>query len=165
MEKEPENRFVPRERTVEGLDIDRYMGLWYEIARFDHRFERGMDNVTAQYERTGENRVKVTNSGFRDGKRHLARGKARIPDPKHPGRLEVSFFLWFYADYYVMELGEDYSYALVGSSSDKYLWILARTPDLPKETTDHLLACARERGYDTSKLIWVGQQSDGGQAR
>ena len=77
----------------------------------------------------------------------------------------MSFFLWFYADYYVMELGEDYSYALVGSSSDKYLWILARTPDLPKETTDHLLACARERGYDTSKLIWVGQQSDGGQAR
>ena len=79
MEKEPENRFVPRERTVEGLDIDRYMGLWYEIARFDHRFERGMDNVTAQYERTGENRVKVTNSGFRDGKRHLARGIRNIP--------------------------------------------------------------------------------------
>lgn len=70
MEKEPENRYVPRERTVEGLDIDRYMGLWYEIARFDHRFERGMDNVTTQYERTGENRVKVTNSGFRNGKRH-----------------------------------------------------------------------------------------------
>ena len=73
MEKEPENRYVPRERTVEGLDIDRYMGQWYEIARFDHRFERGRDNVTAQYERTGENRVKVTNSGFRNGKRHLAR--------------------------------------------------------------------------------------------
>ena len=76
----------------------------------------------------------------------------------------MSFFLWFYADYYVMELGEDYSYALVGSSSDKYLWILARTPYLPQKTLEHLLACARERGYDTSKLIWVVQQSDGGQA-
>ena len=64
MEKEPENRYVPRERTVERLDIDRYMGLWYEIARFDHRFERGMDNVTAQYERAGGNRVKVTNMGL-----------------------------------------------------------------------------------------------------
>ena len=84
MEKEPENRYVPRERTVERLDIDRYMGLWYEIARFDHRFERGMDNVTAQYERAGGNRVKVTNIGFRHGKRHLAHGKARIPDPEHP---------------------------------------------------------------------------------
>ena len=164
MEKGPENRYVPRERTVEDLDIDRYMGQWYEIARFDHRFERGMDNVTTQYERTGENRVKVTNSGFRNGKRHLAHGKARIPDLKHPGKLEVSFFLWFYADYYVMELGEDYSYALVGSSTDKYLWILARTPYLPQKTLEHLLACARERGYDTSKLIWVEQQSDGGQA-
>ena len=76
----------------------------------------------------------------------------------------MSFFLWFYADYYVMELGEDYSYALVGSSSDKNLWILARTPYLHQKTLEHLLACARERGYDTSKLIWVEQQSDGGQA-
>ena len=90
MEKEPENRYVPRERTVERLDIDRYMGLWYEIARFDHRFERGMDNVTAQYERAGGNRVKVTNIGFRHG--IWRTGKPASPTRSIPGSWKCRSF-------------------------------------------------------------------------
>jgi lipocalin len=79
-----------------------------------------------------------------------------MPDPNEPGKLKVSFFLWFYADYFVLELDEiNYSYALIGSKSDKYLWILSRDKDLPKTTIDFLLGKAKERGYDTSKLIWV----------
>ena len=157
MEKESENR---RDETVAALDVDRYMGLWYELARFDHRFERGMGCVTAFYERRSDGRIAVTNSGYRNGCRKTARGKARVPDPSRPGRLKVSFFLWFYSDYYVLELSDDYSYALIGSRSDRYLWVLSRTPYLPEKTRNRLLDRARRRGYDTSKLIWTSQDQD-----
>lgn len=146
--------------VVSRLEIERYMGLWYEIARFDHRFECGMENVTACYRLLDSGRVAVENTGWRRGKRHVARGKARIPDPAQPGRLRVSFFLFFYSDYYVLELADDYSYALVGSSRNKYLWILSRTPDPAPRDVAHLLECARNRGYDVSKLIWVSHRRE-----
>lgn len=155
------NGVVPPGPTVPVLDVDRYMGLWYEIARFDHRFERAMERVTARYERRSADKVAVFNSGWRNGRLSTARGKARIPDLSRPGRFRVSFFLWFYSDYFVLELAEDYSYALVGSSSAEYLWILSRTPRLEPQVIEHLLACARSRGYDTSKLLWVSQSDKG----
>ena len=146
-----------RQKTVGQLDVRRYMGLWYEIARYDHRFERGMSDVTAEYVLRENGMISVINRGTKDGKRHVARGKAKMPDKSQPGRLKVSFFLWFYSDYYILELAEDYSYVLIGSSSDKYLWILSRTPQLGEEQKNFLLSCARQRGYDTSKLLWVEQ--------
>ena len=150
---------VPADRsTVQQLDLERYMGTWYEIARFDHSFERGLTAVTARYELQPNGRIRVINSGYKgspDGAYSEAIGKAKQPDPEQPGKLKVAFFLFFYADYFVMELDPEYQWALIGSSSDKYLWILSRTPRLEQETLDQILAKAKSRGYDTDQLIWV----------
>lgn len=143
--------------TVKQLDLERFMGRWYEIARYDHRFERGMSHVTATYSLLGDGRIRVVNEGVKDGKRKVARGKGKQPDASQPGKLKVSFFLWFYADYYVLDIAPDYSYVLVGSSSDKYLWIMSRTKTLPRPVLYTLLDNLRQRGYDTSKLIFVEQ--------
>lgn len=142
--------------TVREVDIPRYMGVWYEIARYENSFEKDMTNVTATYTLKANGRIKVENAGFRNGERKKATGRAKLPDPKEPGKLKVAFFLWFYADYYILELDrENYNYALVGSSSDKYLWILSRTRQLPKDVLDRLLNLASQRGYDTQKLIYT----------
>lgn len=142
--------------TVASLDLSRYMGLWYEIARYENSFERGMTGVTATYTLLPDGKVRVENAGFKNGVRKHAVGRAFCPDKTQPGKLKVSFFLWFYSDYYVLELDEDnYGYALVGSSSDKYLWILSRTPSLPEETKDKLISSAQNRGYDVRKLLFT----------
>ncbi|MDO5341728.1 MAG: lipocalin family protein [Bacteroidia bacterium] len=144
--------------TVKELNIERYMGSWYEIARFDHRFERGLVGCMANYELQSDGKVKVTNTGYRkslDGKFKESVGKAYRPDDNVPGKLKVSFFLNFYSEYNVLELAPDYRYALIGSKSDSYLWILSRTPELSQDDLDFLLGSAKARGYDTSKLIWV----------
>ena len=147
--------------TVRNVDLEKYMGKWYEIARYDHSFERNLVGVTATYTLLPGNRIRVVNQGHKntlDGSLKSAVGKAKVPDLNDPGKLKVSFFLWCYADYYILELAEDYSYALIGSSSDNYLWILSRTPVLPQATLDLILEKAQKRGYDTSKLIFVKQQ-------
>lgn len=144
--------------TIKNLDLQRYMGTWYEIARYDHSFEKDLTAVTATYELFPDGKIIVWNQGYKntpDGKLKKAKGKAKQPDPSDPGKLKVAFFLFFYADYYILELDKNYQWALVGSSSDDYLWILSRTPFLQKETLDHILSLAGARGYDTGKLIMV----------
>ena len=148
--------------TVEHLDLERYMGLWYEIARYDHRFERGLTEVTATYILRPDGTIRVENRGCKRNSPYdicrTATGHAKIPDPAQPGKLKVSFFLNFYSDYYVLELDqENYNYALIGSSTDKYLWILSRTPQLPEEIKKKLVTAAERRGYDTSRLQWIEQ--------
>lgn len=144
--------------TVKQLDIPRFMGKWYEIARYEHTFEKGMTYVTAEYSLLPDGKIRVINRGMKNGKPKEIIGKARQPDPiEYPGRLEVSFFLWFYADYYILELDKDYQHAIIGSNTDKYLWILSRSPEIPKDTLDKLLTNIRQRGYDLSKLIFVKQ--------
>jgi len=148
--------------AVKELDIQKYLGTWYEIARYNHSFERGLIGVTANYSLRKDGKIKVLNSGYKnsfDGKVSQAVGKAKIPDPiNEPAKLKVSFFLFFYGDYYVMELDKDYQWALVGSSSDKYLWILSRKPQMEKELYQELLDKLQKRGYDVSKLIKVEQK-------
>ncbi len=146
--------------TVKVLDLNRYLGTWYEIARFDHRFERGMDGCKAHYSLQEDGLIKVVNSGYKNGDKAQykeAVGKAKRPNSSEQGKLKVSFFWIFYGDYYVLELADDYRYALIGSSSDRYLWILSRTPKMNETDLNHLLQKAKERGYDTQKLIWVKQ--------
>ena len=144
--------------TVKQLDLKRFMGKWYEIVRFEHRFEKGMTHVTADYSMLPNGKIKVVNRGIKDGKPKEITGKAKQPDPlKYPGRLEVSFFLWFYSDYYVFEIDKNYQYAVIGSSSDKYLWILSRTPQLSENILKRLLQNIKQRGYDLSKLVYVKQ--------
>ena len=143
--------------TIDNLDLKRYMGRWYELARFDHRFERNMERCEAYYALESDGNIAVRNSGIdtKTGLLRIADGKAKLG--KQPGQLRVSFFLFFYSDYNVVALGENYDWALVGSKSPKYLWILSRTPSLPESTIEHILAIARARGYDTDNRIWVRQ--------
>ena len=141
---------------VAALDLNRYLGDWYEIARFDHSFERGLDFCKANYALREDGKIAVTNTGIKEGKNKTSNGKAKTTDT--PALLRVSFFGPFYSDYRVMLLDTDYQWALIGSKSAKYLWILSRTPELPKETLDTNLAEAQRRGYDITKLIWVKQK-------
>ena len=141
--------------TVASLDLKRYLGTWHEIARFDHSFERGLTHAKAQYSLNADGTVTVKNGGIKKGESKVSVGKAKTTDT--PGLLRVSFFGPFYSDYRVMKLSDDYSCALVGSGSSKYLWILSRTRRVPDDILGSMLDEAARRGYDTSKLIWVDQ--------
>ena len=143
---------------VAALDLNRYLGEWYEIARFDHSFERGVEQAKANYSLKADGTIAVVNSGVKNGKQKTAVGKGKKTDT--PGLLRVSFFGPFYADYRVMMIDEDYTYALVGSGGADYLWILSRTSGLPETAKSELLAEAQRRGYDTNKLIWVRHGKD-----
>ena len=144
--------------TVDSFDLSRYLGDWYEIARFDHSFERGMDNTMAQYILQDDGKVIVLNTGWENGKFKLAEGKAEYKDPEgDPGHLRVSFFLFFYSDYNIMMVDENYQISLVGSKAKNYLWILSRTPVPDPDLLQMVLEEAENRGYDVSKLIWVDQ--------
>jgi lipocalin len=139
--------------TVENFNLKNFMGRWYEIARFDHRFERGMTDVTADYTLQSDGMVEVVNEGMRGGKLHRSVGRAKTTS--HPGQLKVSFFWIFYSDYNILEVGEGGQWALVGSRSPQYLWILSRTPTLPEATVDYIVSQASKRGYDVDKLIFL----------
>ena len=142
--------------TVQSVDLNRYLGYWYEIAKYDHYFERDLDYAMAKYTLREDGRIDVLNTGIKDGRAKDAKGIAKTTDV--PGLLRVSFFGPFFSDYRIMMLDDDYQYALVGGKTDKFLWILSRTPQLDDETKSLILAEAERRGYDTSKLIWVKQQ-------
>ena len=147
--------------TVKSLELERYLGKWYEIARFPHSFEKGLVGVTATYSLREDGKIKVLNQGYKstlDGKLKTAIGKAYIPDMNDLGKLRVSFFLFFYGDYFILELDPDYQWVLIGSSSDKYLWILSRTAQLEKTRLEELIRFAKNRGYNTNQLLMVPQK-------
>ncbi|MAK64669.1 MAG: lipocalin [Maricaulis sp.] len=147
-------------QTVGTVDLDRYAGLWFEIFRADHSFERDCDGVTAFYERQGEDRVRVINrcwQGGLEGELDIANGRARLPDPSDTSRLEVSFFGPFYGDYWVIDLAEDYSWALVSEPAGRYLWMLSRTPRPDPALIEARLQSLRDRGFDTDGLIFPEQ--------
>lgn len=149
--------------VVKDFDLEKYLGTWYEIVRYDHRFERGLTGVTATYSLETDGTIKVVNAGYKDsleGERSEAIGKAKIPDPDIPSKLKVSFFWIFYADYFVLELDPEYQWAVVGSKSDSYLWILSRTPQMDQAIYMELLSRLTKRGYDIQKLIQVEQKSN-----
>lgn len=144
---------------IDALNVTRFLGRWYEIARYDHRFERGIDYAMAEYELKRNGSIRVTNSGTKDEVFRSVTGHAFQPDPlRNPARLRVSFFRPFYSDYRVLWLSPDYNYAIIGSKSPKYLWILSRLPDIPFEILDTMMDEITERGYSMDELIWVKQQ-------
>ncbi len=146
--------------TITAFDLNRYLGKWYEVARYDHVFERGLVGTTAEYSLRDDGKIKVLNSGYLetlDGSYQESIGKAKPNSNGKPGQLRVSFFGPFYGNYYILDLAPDYSYSVVGSSSPKYLWILSRTPHLSTEVQSKILNNLQKRGYDTTKLIWVEQ--------
>lgn len=141
--------------TVDSVNLERYMGTWYEIQRLPNSFEEGLNCVTATYSLDEDGDIHVLNKGYGDGEWEDAKGYARVPDPEVPGELEVSFFRPFYGDYYIIELDPNYQYVLVGSPSREYLWILARSPELDSTTVNMLKIKASELGFDTSKMLDV----------
>jgi len=146
--------------TVKELDLNRYLGKWYEIARFPHSFEKNLVGVTATYSLRDDGKIKVLNQGYKNtlnGELSVAIGKAKIPNKLEPAKLKVSFFWIFYGDYYVLELDENYQYVMIGSSSPKYFWILCRTPQMDSAIYEMLLEKARKRGYNLDKLVKVLQ--------
>ena len=149
---------IPKKaKAVDNFDVKKYLGTWYEIARFDFRFERDMDNTTAQYQLIKEGKVSVLNSGFNYKKNEWkkANGVAKFRGGKNKTALKVSFFGPFYAGYNVIALDKNYQYALVAGNDLDYLWILSRTKSIPEDIKAQYLKIASDIGYDTSRLIWV----------
>ena len=140
---------------IESFDLTRYLGKWYEIARFDHSFERGLSQVSAEYVLMDNDKIKVINEGVKNGKTKTAIGKAFRPEAEdEPALIRVSFFLFFYSDYRILWIDPDYQLVLVGGSSKNYLWILSRSPKIEKAALDHIVSIASSKGYDTTKLIF-----------
>lgn len=147
-------------KPVDRFKLERYLGQWHEIARLDHSFERGLSRVTANYSLRDDGGVKVVNRGYsaKDDKWKEAEGRAYFVEAPDRGYLKVSFFGPFYGAYIVFELDhENYQYSLVSGPDKSYLWILARSPRLPEDVKDMLIAKAAAAGFDTAKLIFVGQ--------
>jgi len=148
--------------AVNEFELDRYLGNWYEIARLDHSFERGLNNITAKYSLRDDGGVKVVNSGYskEDSEWQQAEGKAYFVNEADSGHLKVSFFGPFYGSYVIFDLDKDnYQYAFVSGPDTSYLWLLARTPQLDQTILDRFKKRSRELGFDTSKLIYVEHDS------
>lgn len=145
---------------VTGFDLNRYLGRWYEIARLDHSFERGLEKVTADYSLRDDGGLRVINQGYNRSKQRWekAEGRAYFIGERHVGRLKVSFFGPFYGGYTIFELDqESYQYALVSGPDTSYLWILARQPSLDATIIGRLVEKASRLGFDTSQLIFTEQ--------
>lgn len=143
---------------VENFELNRYLGKWYEIARLDHPFERGLERVTAEYSMREDGGVSVVNRGYsiKDEEWKAAEGKAYFVGDESKGYLKVSFFGPFYGSYVVFEIDEEnYSYAFVSGPDTSYLWLLARTPEIPQEIIEKFRQRAEALGFDTANLIFV----------
>ncbi len=148
--------------AVKGFDVQRYLGTWYEIARLDHSFERGLENVTATYSLGKDGSLRVVNRGFDPKLKRWkeAVGKANFVSGTDVGRLKVSFFGPIYSGYNIIGIDEQkYSYVLICGNSRDYLWILARQPELPRTVTDSLVQKAKGLGFDTGALMFVHQKN------
>ncbi|MGY6274554.1 lipocalin family protein [Methylomonas sp. MgM2] len=142
---------------ITGFELDRYLGTWYEIARLDHSFERGLTDVTAEYSLRGDGGVRVINSGYNAEakRRQSAEGKAYFIENPSTGRLKVSFFGPFYGAYNIIALDKtDYRYVMISGNTKDYLWILARRPVLEKEILQSLIDQARTWGFPVQNLIY-----------
>lgn len=146
--------------VVAKVELDRYAGRWYEIARYPNSFERGCVGVTADYTPRDDGRIDVVNTCFEsslDGPSRDIRGSARVVDETTNAKLKVSFFWPFEGDYWIIDLAEDYSYAVVGSPDRQFLWILSRTPTMDDDLYEQILDTLPARGFDPDRLDLVPQ--------
>lgn len=150
----------PPLETVESVDIQKYLGKWYEIALLPNSFEEGCHCTTAEYSLLDSETIRVVNTcneDSADGEVDQANGKAFIVEGSYNSKLKVQFFWPFKGDYWILELDKDYKNVLVGSPSREYLWILSRSPQLDNEIIDMLKSKAEQKGFDTSKMIYTDQ--------
>ena len=145
------NTAVPQ--PAKPVELSRYLGHWYELARYEQGFQKDCDGVTADYAMRSDGKISVLNKCRKpDGALKQAEGKAKIVDPVTNAKLKVSFFGPFYGDYWVLDHADDYSWAIVGEGSDRYLWILSREANPGPAKLDSLIARAAALGYDTAML-------------
>lgn len=145
---------------VKNFNVSRYLGKWYEIARLDHSFERGLSNVTAEYELRSDDGINVINRGFlaEENKWKVAEGKAYFVGSRDEGHLKVSFFGPFYGSYIIFDLDqENYQYAFVSGYNTSYLWLLSRTPTVSEGVKERFVEKSKELGFDTNALIFTEQ--------
>ncbi len=145
-------------KAVDGFEVNRYLGTWYEIARLDHRFERGLEKISATYTLREDGGVDVLNKGWdvKAGEWSQAQGKAYFVEQPDKGMLKVSFFGPFYGGYNIIELDkQNYAYSMVTGPDRSYFWILSRTPQLPEAKLQALLKRAKALGFATDQLIFV----------
>ena len=135
------------------IELKKYLGKWYEIAHLPFRFEDGCTDITATYSLSEDGNVSVLNECMRDGKLKQAKGKAKVVDKDTGAKLKVTFFWPFYGDYWIIDLGKDYDYAVVGTPNRKYLWILNRTPQMDDKLYSQLIESVKSKGFDVSRLI------------
>ena len=150
--------------TVKNVDLGRYTGQWYEIARYEHRFQKGCVGSKATYSLRDDGKITVVNECYDksfSGKLRSVKGKAWVVDKETNARLKVSFFWPFAGDYWIIDLGENYDYAVVGHPGRKYLWILSRTPEMDENTYNEILTRLENQDYDTTKLLKSAQQTKG----
>lgn len=146
--------------TVNTVDLYKYSGTWYEIARLPNRFEEGLTCCTATYTLKENGNIEVLNQGIllkNPNKKSKATGKAWVPDSAYPGRLKVQFFWPFAGDYYIISLDKNYQYVLVGSPNRKFLWVLSKTKQLDETVYLKLIEIAKENGFDINSIIKVSQ--------
>lgn len=143
--------------AVSPFQVEKYLGTWYEVARFDHKFERGLSDVTANYSLNSDGTIKVKNRGYSQANKEWSEsvGKAKFVDDTNVGMLKVSFFGPFYGGYNVIALDSAYQYAMVSGPNFDYLWILSRQKTIPDEVKISYLENAKMMGFDVSKLLWV----------
>lgn len=159
---------LPPLETVPEVDLQRYLGTWYEIARIPQRFQRDCTATTATYSLEEDGDIRVLNrcrKGSVDGPVDEAEGRARVVDEETNAKLEVSFFGPFWGDYWIVELGRDYEYAVVGHPSRDYLWILSRTPTMEPRLYQDILQRLEGQGYDTDRLVRTEQPATAQVAR
>jgi apolipoprotein D and lipocalin family protein len=152
-------------KTVNFVDINRYIGEWYEIARYEHRFQKGCVGSKATYSLRDDGKITVVNECFEksfSGNIRSAKGKAWVVDKQSNAKLKVSFFWPFSGDYWIIDLGENYEYAVIGHPDRKYLWILSRTPEMNENVYNEILVRLEKQDYDTTKLFTSPQQVKGG---
>ncbi|WOC28060.1 lipocalin family protein [Pseudoalteromonas sp. N1230-9] len=145
-------------KPVENFELNKYTGTWYEIARLDHSFERGLEGITAQYSVNPDGSVKVINKGYNLEEQawEQAQGKAKFASKPNIGHLEVSFFGPFYSSYVIFELDkENYQYAYITGYNKEYLWFLSRTPKVSKAQLKDFKDTAKKYGFKTEELIFV----------
>lgn len=146
---------LPELRTVARVDLSRYIGTWYEIASFPQRFQRGCTASTAYYTMRSDGQIDVLNRcrlNSLDGPEKRAQGRARVVDRTTNAKLEVSFFRPFWGDYWIIDIGSDYHYAVVGHPSRDYLWILSRDPTMEDALYAQILKRLTEQGYEVERL-------------
>lgn len=139
--------------VVPHVELERYLGKWYEIAHLPARFQEGCTDTTATYTLSKDGNVTVLNECIRNGKIKQAKAKAKVADKNSGAKLKVTFFWPFSADYWIINLGKDYDYAVVGTPNRKYLWILSRTPQMDDKLFSQLIESVKSKGFNVDNLI------------